>query len=124
MSQPLWMSLEPRLEEVRLVLSVPTDGTVLKARLCSPHDPRSVSLLLEALAGWYGRALHAVLAADAPDVRSHPDRWALALGDAPETVRVQWVAYPVARRRDGSLSGLGEFAAARRLLNHAATGQP
>jgi hypothetical protein len=118
------MSLEPRLEEVRLMLSVPMIGTVLKARLCPPRDPRSVSRLLEALAGWYGRGLHAVLAADAPDVRSQPDRWALALGDAPETVRVQWVAYPMARRRDAVLSGLGEFSAARRLLNNTATGQP
>lgn len=124
MSPPLWMSLEPRLEEVRLMLSVPMGGTVLKARLCSPHDPRSVARLLEALAGWYGRALHAVLAADAPDVRSHPERWSLALGDAPETVRVQWVARPMGVRRDAFLSGMGKFSDVRRLLNHAATGQP
>jgi hypothetical protein len=124
MCSPLWMSLEPREEEVRLVLSVPVAGTVLKARLCPPSEPRSVIRLLEALSGWYGRPLHAVLDADGPDVRSHPDRWALALGDAPESVRVQWVARPLARRRDGYLSGLGEFSTARRLLNHAATGQP
>jgi len=119
------MCLEPGCQEVRLLLSEPAVGTVLKARLCSPADPRAVARLLTALAGWYGRPLHAVLAADAPDVRSHPDRWALALGDASEPdVRVEWIARPLARRRDRFLAGLGDFTTARRRLHHASTGQP
>ena len=126
MSSPLWMSLEPRLEEVRLMLCEPQVGTILKARLRTPPgDPRAVGMLLEALAAWHGQPLHAVLDADAPGVRSDPACWVLLLGEAagPDT-RVEWVARPVSRRRDRFLGGLGDFSSARRLLHHALTGLP
>lgn len=126
MSWPLWMSLEPRLEEVRLMLCEPQIGTVLKARLRTPPaHPRAVVMLLEALAAWYRQPLHAVLDADAPDVRSDPQRWARLLGEvAGLDVRVEWVARPVSCRRDRFLGSLGDFSSARRLLHRAATGAP
>ena len=80
-------------------------------------------LLLEALSLWYGLPLHAVLDADAEDVRRHPERWSLLLGDAPErAVRVEWVAVHRCRKHDRFLESMGDFASGRQLVSFAATG--
>ena len=74
---------------------------------------------LEALVGWYGRPLTAVLDADGQDVARHPERWARLLGDLDgEAIRVEWV-HPVcpAFRRDRFMGGLGDFRRARHLVN-------
>ena len=125
MSIPLWMSIEPVRSEVRLMLTVPAQGTVLKARLPNPpQHPRAVIALLEALSFWYRQPLHAVVDADAEDVRRNPEQWALLLGDAPElAVSVEWAAVPAVRRKDPFLATMGDFAEARRLVSFAATGQ-
>jgi hypothetical protein len=83
-SLPLWLSIEPARSEVRLLsevrrvrllLSEPSAGTSLKARLPpQPADGRALMLLLEALSLWYGLPLHAVLDADAEDVRAGADQ--------------------------------------------------
>lgn len=124
-SLPLWLSIEPEGSEVRLLLSEPSAGTALKARHPpQPADGRALMMLLEALSLWYGLPLHAVLDADAEDVRRHPDRWSLLLGDAPErSVRVEWVAVPPCRKHDRFLEGMGDFASGRKLTSFAATGQ-
>lgn len=124
-SLPLWLSIEPQGSEVRLLLSEPSAGTALKARLPPvPADARALMMLLEALSLWYGVPLHAVLDADAADVRRHPERWSLLLGDAPErAVRVEWVAVPQCRKHDRFLESLGDFAHGRKLVSFAATGQ-
>jgi hypothetical protein len=124
-SLPLWLSIEPTRSEVRLLLSEPSAGTSLKARLPpQPADGRALMLLLEALSLWYGLPLHAVLDADAEDVRRHPERWSLLLGDAPErAVRVDWVAVPRCRKHDRFLESMGDFASGRQLVSFAATGQ-
>jgi hypothetical protein len=127
MSSPLWLSIEPCPEEVRLMLSEPGAGTVLKARLRTPPaHPRALGMLLEALSTWYHCPLHAVLDADAPAVQSSPELWArLTAEDLGLEVRVEWVARPMTgRRRDGFLSPMGDFTSARRLINNAGTGQP
>jgi hypothetical protein len=125
MSIPLWMSIEPVRSEVRLMLTAPAQGTVLKARLPNPpQHPRAVIALLEAISFWYRQPLHAVVDADAEDVRRNPEQWALLLGDAPElAVSVEWAAVPAVRRKDPFLASMGDFAAARRLVSFAATGQ-
>jgi hypothetical protein len=107
------------------MLSEPSAGTALKARLPpEPADGRALIMLLEAVSLWYGLPLHAVLDADAEDVRRHPERWALLLGDAPErAVRVEWVAVPRPRKHDRFLESMGDFAAGRKLVSFAATGQ-
>jgi len=122
---PLWLSIEPGKSEVRLLLSEPSAGTALKARLPpEPADPRALMMLLEALSLWYGLPLHAVLDADAEDVRRRPDHWSLLLGDAPDyAVRVEWVAVPRCRKHDRFLESLGTFAPGRKLISFAATGQ-
>ena len=88
-------------EALRLLLSEPQRGTVLKARLCTPPvHPRSVFMLLEALAAWYRSPLHAVCVADAAGIQQDPERWVQLLSEPPGMdVRVEWVARPVAGRR-------------------------
>ena len=126
MSSLLWMSIEPRREAVRLMLTEPETGTVLKACLRTPPShPRALGMLLEALSAWYRLPLHAVIDADAPDVQRWPELWAQLAGETPDLqVHVEWVARPVPGRRNRFLASLGEFSSGRRLINHAATGQP
>lgn len=126
MSNPnLWLTIEPQRDQTRLMLSTTSSGVTLKACLPPlPTDPRALSLLLESLSAWYGGPLCAVLDADVSEVRNHPGRWALLLGDLSPHIDVEWVAAPVARprrRRDG-VDGVGDFRRARRLLQRAATG--
>lgn len=127
MCSPLWMSIEPGAEDIRLMLAAPDTGTVLKARLRTPPaQPRSLAILLEALSAWYRLPLHAVVAADAPAVLSDRALWARLLGEAGEhDVHVQWIARPVGPPyRDRFLSDLGRCASGRRLVHLAATGLP
>jgi len=123
---PLWMSIEPRLAETRLLLTQAPAGTALRARLpVVPCQPSGLTLLLRGLAAWYGQPLCAVLDADAEDVCRHPGRWARLVGELDgEVVRVEWVARSRAHGdRDRFLGAVGDFRSARRLLVLAATGQ-
>ena len=124
-SLPLWLSIEPKDSQIHLLLSEPACGTSLKARLpMEPKDGRALMMLLESLSLWYGLGLHAVLDADAEDVRRHPERWSLLLGDAPQAaVRVEWVAVPARRKHDRFMQSMGDFGSARKLVSFAASGQ-
>jgi hypothetical protein len=125
---PLWMTIEPRPTEVRILLTEPSAGPSLKARLPLPAQARAVPHLLESLALWYGRPLHAVLDADAEDVRLHPERWALLAGDLPILeMSVEWARRPHGSRRKEHarfLESMGDFRSARHLLGFATTGMP
>ncbi len=125
---PLWITIEPSPSGVRLLLTEPGSGPALKARLPLPAHARAVPLLLEALSIWYRRPLHAVLDADAEDIRLHPERWALLAGDLPVLeVSVEWAQRPRAERRKVQgrfLEELGDFHSARQLLGLHATGLP
>jgi hypothetical protein len=123
---PLWMSIEPRRVETRLMLTRAPEGTALRARLpVLPAQPCGLTLLLRGLAAWYGQPLCAALAADAEDVARHPEHWARLVGELDdEQVRVEWVASARAgAERDRFLGAVGDFRSARRLLALAATGQ-
>jgi hypothetical protein len=123
---PLWMSIEPRGTETRLMLTQAPGGTALRARLpVVPCQPCGLTLVLRGLAAWYGQPLCAVLDADAADVARHPERWARLLGELDgEQVRVEWVAHSqAASGRDRFLGAVGEFRSARRLVALAVTGQ-
>jgi hypothetical protein len=123
---PLWMSIEPRATETRLMLTQPRVGTSLRARLpVVPVQPEALGLLLRGLVAWYGQPFCAVLDAAAEDVQRQPERWAQFLGDIESAlVRVEWVAHQVADEpRDRFLGTLGDFSHARRLITFAATGQ-
>jgi len=123
---PLWMSIDPGHDETRLMLTEPRVGSALRARLPPvPRQPRALAQLLSALSAWYGTSLTAVVDAGAQGALHHPERWAQLLGEIDgEQVRVEWVVVPArAERRDRFLGKLGDFAAAKRLLTFATTGQ-
>lgn len=126
-TSPLWMAIEPGASEVRLLLAEPSVGPALKACLpLPPASSRCLPQLLEALSAWYELPLHAVLDADASDVRRHPERWALLAGDLPlHQLGVEWVKRPRGRdRRRRFLDSMGSYRSARSLIGFAATGQP
>jgi hypothetical protein len=122
----LWLSIEPGLAETRLMLSRPSVGAVLRARLPTPPArPEALGLLLRGLAAWLGQGLCAVLDAESEDVRRHPERWACLLGDLDGAVfRVEWVGHTATRpRRDRFLEAVGDSRRGRRLITFTATGQ-
>jgi len=121
----LWMTIEPELDETRLMLTESRMGAALRARLPPvPRHPRAMAALLEALSSWYGEALCAVVSAGAKGAQHHPERWAQLLGEMDgEQVRVEWVVTPVSRERDRFLGEMGDFSSAKRLVGFAATGQ-
>lgn len=125
---PLWLSLEPTPEQVRVLLTEPFQGPLLKAVLPPPTDSEATLALLQALSRWHGRPLHVALDADAEDVRLHPERWALLAGDvAPLDLVVQWVHRPSPshlKHRGRFLEQLGRFQTGRSLIGWASTGQP
>ena len=127
--QPIWMTIEPRPSEVRLLVTEPGLGPSLKARLPQPAaHSRGLVLLLEALSVWYRRPLHAVLDADAEELGRHPERWVELAGDLPlAQVSIEWAprARPAERKRRGRwLDEMGDFASARSLLGLSTTGLP
>lgn len=126
MKSPLWITIEPGKRETRLLLSSPQTGPVLRARLpLVPAQSQALRLVLEGLCAWFGQPLHAVLDADAEDVRRHPERWAALLGDLDAAhIAVEWTALPRPRVRDRFLAEVPGFDHARRLLHRAATGMP
>jgi hypothetical protein len=121
----LWVAIEPMEDETRLLVTEGTVGAALRARLPPvPVQAGSLAAFLEALAGWYGQSLSAVVAADVRDVASHTARWRQLLGEVDtESVRVEWVVAPPAER-DRFLEEVGgDFRGTQRLLRFAATGQ-
>lgn len=127
MSTQLWVTIEPDTSETRVLLSVPHEGTRLKARLPSlPAHPRAVTMLLESLSLWYRRPLTAVFDADALGMSQHAAQtWCEGLGDPPSLdVTVEWVQRKRAgRSRDRFFEALGRMGSAEALLTRAATGQ-
>jgi hypothetical protein len=117
---PMWVSIEPTTEEIRLSLSIPGQGPRLRARLPSvPVEAGALRMLLEALVAFHGRPLCAVVDADASDISCQPERWARLLGDVDgQRVQVRWSARPV-RPRDRFLGALGDFRGHEALLTRA-----
>jgi hypothetical protein len=124
MSSSLWLSIEPRSTETRLLLSVAGSGPSLKARLPTrPAHPHALVRLMEALACWYHLPLHAVLDADASDVVRDAESWAQWTGDVSTLdVSIEWVGRRSRAPRDRFLDAMGSFDAAKRRLAFASGG--
>ena len=122
----LWLSIEPRLQHTRLMLSRASTGIALKALLPpTPAQPRALASLLTAMVAWYNLPLCAVLDADAEDVRRHPEQWAEWLGDLDSPhIQVAWGAPPPggANATDRFLARMGDFSRGKRLISFAAGG--
>ncbi len=121
---PMWVSVEPSAEEIRLSLSVPGKGVKMRARLPAvPVEPRALAMLLEALVAWHGQPLCAVVDADASDVSSQPERWARLFGELSGAhIQVKWSSRPAHPPRDRFLGAVGGFRHADRVLAYARGG--
>lgn len=63
--RPLWIAIDSRSDETRVLATAGSRETVLKARLSpTPQHPRAVVALLEALAMWEGTMARAVVVVD------------------------------------------------------------
>ena len=61
----IWMAIHPRRNGTRVLATVGVQETLLKAQLhTSPHHPRALPTLLEAVALWQGSQVRAALVAD------------------------------------------------------------
>jgi hypothetical protein len=110
------MEMTARLQttnsEVRLLITSPERGDVLKARLPLPAHPRALLTLLEGVALWSGRKLCVAIVAE-----PHCPSWRGSglFGDELWPAESQLVQYEVAGRvRPKRLRGLGDFRAVRR----------
>jgi len=66
--RPLWVAIDSKCDETRVLVSAGPRETVLKARLApTPQHPRAVVALLEALAMWEGTMARAVVVVDERD---------------------------------------------------------
>ena len=114
----LWVGIDSRRHETRVLVTAGPMETVLKARL-SPTvaHPRAVPTLLEALALWQGVPVRAALVVDAEDrsstTRLQLDAWAGVAGAPLYELELAPRRRPRGRDR---LDGLGEFHDLRQLL--------
>lgn len=64
----LWVAIDSRYDETRVLATAGPKETVLKARLsATAQHPRALPTLLEALAMWQGMPVRAVVVADGQD---------------------------------------------------------
>ena len=121
--QKIWVGIDPRPSETRILAMAGAEQTLLKARLRpSPSSRTALPSLLEAIALWQGKPVHAALVVATsgrtsgmtPCLDSFPD-----FGSALYTLDyVEALRKPA--RRDG-LTGMGPFGDLRQLLLFEAT---
>jgi len=114
----LWVAIESRSEETRVLVTAGPKETVLKARLSSTaHHPRAVAALLEALALWEGMPVRAVVVVDGSDDSSATRLkldWLSAFDGSP-LFELEFVDGRKRRHHD-PLDGLGPFHDLRQLV--------
>jgi hypothetical protein len=113
----LWVAIDSKCDETRILATAGPRETVLKARLsATAQHPRALPALLEALAMWEGMPVRAAVVADGSDGSSATR---LKLGWLADFVgdplyRLEFVPGHKRRHRDG-LTGLGRFHDLRQL---------
>lgn len=113
----LWVAIDSRCHETRVLATAGPRETVLKARLsATAHHPRAVPALLEALAMWEGMPVRAAVVAGGKDASSATrlklDWLADFVGEP--LYKLEFVDGHRRRHRD-SLGGLGPFHDLRQL---------
>ena len=113
----LWVTIDSRRDETRVLATAGPQMTVLKARLSSTvHHPRAVPALLEALALWEGRPVRAAVVVgrsdDASATRLKLDFLTDVSGEP--LYKLEFVDSHRRRHRD-RLAGMGEFHDLRQL---------
>lgn len=115
----LWVAIDSRCDETRVLATAGPKDTVLKARLsATAHHPRALPTLLEALALWQGIPVHAVVVAGNDPTDSSVTRLKLDymadFGGAP-LYTLEFVGRRKPRHRD-LLDRMGAFHDLRQLL--------
>jgi hypothetical protein len=114
----LWVAIDSRCDQTRILVTAGPKETVLKARLsATAQHPRAVPALLEALALWEGMPVRAAVVADGTDgssaTRLRLDSLADFVGDP--LYRLEFVPGHKRRHRD-LLDGMGAFHDLRQLV--------
>jgi hypothetical protein len=116
--RPLWVAIDSRSDETRVLATAGPRETVLKARLSpTPQHPRAVPALLEALAMWEGTMVRAVVVADdrgGSSVTRLKLEWTADFPEEP-LYQLRFVAGHKRRHRD-RLDGFGPFHDLRQLV--------
>jgi len=107
----LWVAIDSRTDETRILVMEGPRETMLKARLSAvAQHPRAVPTLLEALAMWHGMPVRAVVVVDDQDrssvMRLKLDWLADFVGEP--LYKLKFVDGRKARHRDG-LEGSARF---------------
>ena len=116
----IWTAIHPRARSTRVLATVGTKQTLLKAHLATrPSHPRALPTLLEAIALWQGDQVHAALIADDGATSSGTSLFqdCFALVEPTPLFRLDVVdGRQVRRRRNDDIRGMGDFRDLRRLL--------
>lgn len=115
----LWMAVSPGQKHTRVLVTDGPRDTLLKARLCAqPGHDRALYCLIEGLALWQRRPVHAVIAVDSQRPLFDSNRFADRLGyDSTPLYTVEPVLQD-RRRCRREISGIGDFHDLHRLLHH------
>ena len=116
--RPLWIAVDSKPDETRVLVTAGPQETLLKARLsAAPHHPRAVLTLFEALAMWEGTQARAVVVVDDRDgssaTRLKLDSMADFFGEP--LYQLQFVNGHKRHHRD-RLDGFGPFHDLRQLV--------
>jgi hypothetical protein len=114
----IWMGIDPRSTDTRILALAAPDRPLLKARLSPlPSSRTALPALLEAIALWQGTPVRAAFVAEGPDGSSREcfARDAFGTMSSPLYSLDYVAALRPPRRRDG-LEGLGAFGDLRQLL--------
>lgn len=114
----LWVAIDSRCDQTRILATAGPKETVLKARLsATAQHPRAVPALLEALALWEGMPVRAAVIADGTDgssaTRLRLDSFADFVGEP--LYKLEFVPGHKRRHRD-LLDGMGAFHDLRQLV--------
>jgi hypothetical protein len=118
MMDTIWMGIDPRASETRVLAMAGPERALLKARLRPlPSSRTALPTLLEALALWQGSPVRAALVVDGPAscARDQFARDAFGTLQSPLYTLEYVVGHRPVRRRDG-LAGMGAFGDLRQLL--------
>ncbi len=120
MEDRIWVAIHPRGSETRVLATAGPGSTLLKARLVArPWHQRALPSLLEALALWQSRPVHAVLVADDGDSTFATN---LCPDLAAEHARTPLYTLEVVEgrrrppRRHDAIEGVGDFRDLRQLM--------
>jgi hypothetical protein len=115
----IWLAVDPRPPQARILATAGPDETLLKARLDPrPKHPRALATLLDALALWQGTLVRAALAVGEEEPWCDMGQYGVGFPDGGQSPLWSLDCIPRARRRRrrNELVGLGDYRDLRQLL--------